>query len=139
MKLITQPLFKPVPEPDRLRQGLRWAIALVWLINGLWCKVLGQVPRHEAVAARVLGLNDAGGLIQLIGLSEILMAGWVLSLVQPRLNAWVQIGLVAMMNVQEFLLAPDLLLFGRANALLAAGFVGLVYWHSAAPVKQHPA
>jgi hypothetical protein len=139
MNLITLPLLKPAPDPDPLRQGLRWAIALVWLINGLWCKVLGQVPRHEAIAARVLGIDDTGGLIKLIGWSEILMAGWVFSRIQPRLNAWVQIGIVTLMNVLEFLLAPDLLLFGRVNALLAAGFVGLVYWHSAVPVKQQPA
>ena len=30
------------------------AIALVWGINGLWCKVLGGVPRHEAIVARVV-------------------------------------------------------------------------------------
>ena len=36
------------------------------------------------------------------------------------------IGLVAVMNVIEFLLARDLLLFGAANAIFAAGFIAFV-------------
>jgi hypothetical protein len=39
------------------------AIALVWLANGLLCKVLGLVPRHEAIVARILGPHAASPLI----------------------------------------------------------------------------
>lgn len=44
-------------EAMRARLILRGLIALVWLVNGLWCKVLGHVPRHEAIVARVLSEN----------------------------------------------------------------------------------
>ena len=33
------------------------------------------------------------------------------------------------MNVLEFFLAPDLLLFGRFNLVIAISFVGLVYYN----------
>ena len=122
--------FQPVPDKTICHGILRWLIALVWLVNGLWCKMLGMVPRHEAIAAKILGLEDAGGLIRLIGFSEILMAVWVLSRIQPRLNGWTQIIIVAVMNVLEFSLAPELLLFGRGNAPVALGFIAVVYWHS---------
>ena len=129
--------FQPVPDKTAGHGFLRWLIALVWLINGLWCKMLGMVPRHEAIAAKILGLEDAGGLIRLIGFSEILMAVWVLSRIQPRLNGWTQIIIVAVMNVLEFSLAPELLLFGRGNAPVALGFIAVVYWHSCRPAP-HP-
>lgn len=29
---------------------IRLAIAVVWLYHGLWCKVLGGVPRHRSLA-----------------------------------------------------------------------------------------
>lgn len=33
---------------------LTYLFALVWLVNGLLCKVLGLVPRHAAIVARIL-------------------------------------------------------------------------------------
>ena len=38
-------------------------------------------------------------------------------------------GLVAVMNTLEYFLAPDLLLWGRANALVAGLFVLLLYYY----------
>ena len=96
-----------------------------------------MVPRHEAIAAKILGLEHAGGLIRLIGFSEILMAVWVLSRIQPRLNGWTQIVIVAAMNVLELSLAPELLLFGRGNTPVALGFITVVYWHRCRPAT-HP-
>ena len=125
--------LQPVPDKTVCHGILRWLIASVWLVNGLWCKMLGMVPRHEAIAAKILGPEHAGVLIRLIGFSEILMAVWVLSRVQPRLNGWTQIIIVAVMNVLEFSLAPELLLFGRGNAPVALGFIAVVYWHSCRP------
>ncbi|RAJ93183.1 DoxX-like protein [Larkinella arboricola] len=106
---------------------LTYFIASVWLINGLVCKVLQLVPRHQQIVARILGEDYAPQLTRLIGFSEILLAGWILSFHQTRLCAWTQILLVVLMNAIEFVLAPDLLLFGRLNALYALLFVLLVY------------
>jgi uncharacterized membrane protein YphA (DoxX/SURF4 family) len=104
-------------------------IASVWLGFGLYCKVLGFVPRHEEIVARILGAEHAGVITRAIGLLEVLMGLWVLSGLQRRVCAIVQIGAVAAMNALEAVLAPDLLLWGRANALLALGFIGLIYVH----------
>lgn len=108
-------------------QLLTFAISLVWLVNGLFCKVLGFVPRHEQIVGRILGDSNAPILTQLIGVSETIMAFWVLSRFRSRLNAILQMFLVAFMNILEFVLVPDLLLWGRYNALFAILFIGLVY------------
>ena len=117
----------------RLQLTLRYLIAAVWLINGLLCKVLHLVPRHEQIVGRILGAGHAGLLTRLIGLGEIGVAALVLSGWQPRLVAGLQIGLVLTMNVLEFWLVPDLLLWGRLNLLFSAGFAGLLYWYGLGP------
>ena len=104
-------------------------IALVWVINGLLCKVLNLVPRHQEIVARILGEDHALVLTKLIGLSEIAMAVWVLSGIFRRLNAWTQILIIAAMNILEFFHAPDLLLWGRANAVVALLFINLIYYN----------
>lgn len=106
---------------------IKYFIALVWLINGLYCKLLGFVPRHEEIVRRILGGEYAGILTKLIGVAEIGMFIWILSGIFPKLNAVTQIIIIAAMNILEFFLAPDLLLFGRANALVALIFIVLIY------------
>lgn len=112
-----------------LYRTLTYLIALVWLANGLLCKVLGLVPRHAAIVARILGPAYAGPLTRLIGLAEIGMAVWVFSGLKRRWCVLTQMGLVAVMNTLEYFLAPDLLLWGRANALFAGLFIGLLYYY----------
>lgn len=104
-------------------------IATVWLANGLFCKVLNLVPRHEQIVARILGEDYSRSITVLIGLSEIGMAIWVFSKFKSKLNAIIQIAVVATMNTIEFILAPDLLLWGRLNAVFALLFIGLVYFN----------
>ena len=108
---------------------LNYLIAAIWLANGLFCKVLNLVPRHEQIVARILD-NDHSQLITvLIGLSEIAMAAWIISRILPRVNAIVQIVIIATMNTLEFFLAPDLLLWGKANAIFAFLFILLIYYN----------
>lgn len=106
---------------------LAWFIALVWLANGLFCKVLGLVPRHEQIVARILTAAYSHTFTVLIGLSEIVMAIWILSSFKTKLNAIVQIVIVATMNIIEFILAPDLLLWGKFNSLFAFMFILVVF------------
>lgn len=108
---------------------LTYFISLVWIINGLLCKVLNLVPRHAEIVARILG-NDYAHLFTIsIGLSEIGMAVWILTGILPKLNAIAQLAIVLTMNVIEFTLAPDLLLWGRANLIFAVLFCILVYYN----------
>ena len=97
-------------------------IALVWLANGLWCKVLGGVPRHAAIVARVVGDDVAPLLTIVIGAAELVMAVWVLSGRRRRLCAATQVAVVMTMNVVEQVIAADLLLWGRFNLLWATLF-----------------
>ncbi|HWK03837.1 MAG TPA: DoxX-like family protein [Puia sp.] len=116
------------PRPTlNLRTLLTAAIASVWLINGLLCKVLDLVPRHRLIVARILGETHAALATRAIGLLEIGMFIWILSGIRPRWCAWTQILLVAAMNIMEFILVPDLLLFGRINIIIAFIFIGVIF------------
>jgi uncharacterized membrane protein YphA (DoxX/SURF4 family) len=106
---------------------LTYCIALVWLANGLLCKVLNLVPRHQEIVARILGTEHSRVLTFLIGGSEIIMALWILSKIKTRFNALTQIAIVAIMNTLEFMLVPDLLLWGKFNAVFAFLFIAVVY------------
>lgn len=116
---------------DTVRSNiLNYAIASVWLVNGLGCKVLNWVPRHQQIVAKILGEEHARLLTILIGVAEIGMALWVLSKRHTKWNAIVQISVVAAMNVLECALAPELLLWGRLNAFFANCFIALVYYNA---------
>lgn len=102
-------------------------ISLVWLINGLYAKVLGFVPRHQEIVARILGSDFSFVAVKVIGVLEICMFVWVISGKFSRLAAIMQIVIVLTMNILEFVLVPDLLLFGRMNIIIALVFVSVVY------------
>jgi hypothetical protein len=111
----------------KINKILTYCIAIVWVINGLFCKVLNLVPRHEQIVGRIIGIDYARPLTVLIGLSEIAMAVWILSGVKKRLNVLSQIIIVAIMNTLEFILVPDLLLWGKMNSIFAFLFMLVVY------------
>jgi DoxX-like family len=106
---------------------IKFCIASIWVANGLFCKVLNFVPRHERIVARILGDEHAVPLTKAIGIAEIFMAVWILSNIKSRLNAVIQILIVATMNCIEFVLAPDLLLWGKVNSIFALMFILVIY------------
>lgn len=112
-----------------LNSSITYFIALIWLANGLFCKMLNLVPRHQEIVARILGYQHAGILTKTIGLSEIFMALWILSGIRARLNAITQIVIIAAMNTLEFFIVPDLLLWGKANAIFACIFILLIWYN----------
>lgn len=57
------------------------------------------------------------------------MAIWVLTRYQAKLNAFTQISIVAAMNILEFILVPNLLLWGRFNALFALLLIMFIYYN----------
>ena len=116
--------------------SLNLLVAAVWVVNGLLCKVLGLVPRHQEIVARILGESHAEFLTLAIGVSEVFMAIWVLSRVWSKLCGATQIIVVLTMNTIELTLAPDLLLFWRFNFVLALGFVALVYYNEFVLAKR---
>src|SRR5690606_15056661 len=104
-------------------------IATVWLINGLFCKVLNLVPRHEKIVARILDSDFSRPLTILIGLLEIAMAIWIFTKIKSRLNDIAQMTIIATMNIMEFILTADLLLWRMLNIVFAFIFVGPIYYN----------
>jgi len=111
----------------QLNLAINLLIASVWIGFGLFCKMLALEPRHEQIVARILGEAPAGTITFVLGACEVLMALWILSGINRRLNAVAQIAVVATMNLLEAILAADLLLWGRWNAAFAAAFIGVIY------------
>lgn len=108
---------------------IKYGIAMVWIINGLLCKMLNLVPRHEHIIASILGEDHARLFAVIIGIAEVMMAFWILSNLWSHVCAITQIVIVLSMNVMELMIAPDLLLWGSMNILFAGIFVGVV-WYS---------
>jgi hypothetical protein len=95
----------------------------------LFCKVLNLVPRHQQIVASILGDSYARPLTILIGISEIVMAVWVLSRYKSKFNSIAQIIVIATMNTLEFILVPDLLLWGKFNSLFALLLITIIYFN----------
>jgi hypothetical protein len=97
--------------PDR--KLIRLSIALVWLYQGLWCKVLGGVPHHQAVISAVPFIAPAVARLALmtLGLVECGIAAWVLSGQWMLQAAIVQTALLVAMNagglIWAWRLIPD--------------------------------
>jgi DoxX-like family len=104
-------------------------IALIWFLNGFYCKLLNFVPRHQEIIGRILGEEHAFLFTKLIGCLEILMSFWVISRFKSRLCSWIQVILIAMMNSIEFFKVPDILLFGHGNAILALLLIIVILWN----------
>jgi uncharacterized membrane protein YphA (DoxX/SURF4 family) len=102
-------------------------IAAIWLTNGLLCKVFNLVPRHQQIVDRILGNEHSRLFTILIGVFEILMAMWILTALKPRLNAITQIIIIATMNGIEFFVVPDLLLWGKYNAVFALLLIVVIF------------
>jgi uncharacterized membrane protein YphA (DoxX/SURF4 family) len=123
---------------SRIHKILTYCIALVWLANGLFCKVLNLVPRHEQIVAKILGNEYSRLFTILIGLSEIAMAVWIVSGIKPRLNAIMQMLIVAVMNIMEFILVPGLLLWGRSNSVFALLLIVVIGFNEFGLNKRSP-
>jgi uncharacterized membrane protein YphA (DoxX/SURF4 family) len=85
-----------MPSPKLIRAS----IALVWLYQGLWCKLLNGVLQQRAVVATVpfIGTARARTVLIALGLIECCIGAWVLSGKQMRQAALVQTALLVAMN-----------------------------------------
>ena len=112
-----------------IHKNLNLCIAAVWLINGLFCKILNLVPRHREIVGSLLGNRYVSSLTILIGFLEVAMAIWILSNIRSRLNALIQIVIIAAMNIIECIAVPHLLLWGYFNGLFAFLFILLIFYN----------
>ena len=89
----------------------RAAIALVWLYQGLWCKLLGRAPRHRNIVGKVPLLNAAQArhALLVLGSMECVLAAWVISGFRAREAALVETLLLGSMNAAGLLWARSLI------------------------------
>lgn len=104
-------------------------IALAWALNGLWCKVLNMVPRHTEIVGVIMGREYARHITIAIGIAETMLAVWIFTGKYSKATAAFQIMLVLTMNIIEFLLVPEMLLWGKMNLIFAIAFSALIYVH----------
>ena len=83
-----------------MRGLARGAVAIVWLYQGLWCKLLAQCPSHAAIVGSLPQpfATIAAPLVIVIGAVEVALAMWVISGWQSRLAAAAQTTLLVVMN-----------------------------------------
>ncbi|MDE5451194.1 hypothetical protein BAX94_12920 [Elizabethkingia meningoseptica] len=116
-------------KKKNLHKIISYSIAAVWLVNGLFCKVLNFVPRHREIVANIIGHEYSKSFTIIIGFAEILMAVWILTGWKSRLNAITQSIVIATMNIMEFILVPHLLLWGRLNIIFASMLIVLIIYN----------
>jgi hypothetical protein len=112
-------------------------VAAVWLVHGLYNKLLGGSTRHLAIVQSVPGLGGVAGerVLTAVGIGEVAIALWVLSGWRPRLCAATQTVALLSMNVVELTYARPLLLWPAGLLPLNVAFLVLAW---AAAFAQAP-
>ena len=91
--------------------------------------MLNLVPRHRQIVAEILGDEHATLLTTLIGIAEIIMAIWIISGYRSRFNTILQVVVILTMNVIEYFIVPNLLLWGKFNAIFALLFILIILYN----------
>lgn len=117
---------------------IRLSIAMVWIYEGLWCKVLGRSATHAAVMSTVPLIGAAAGRLSLIalGLIECGLAVWVLSGKRLSQAAIVQTVLLVAMNAGGLIWARQLIPDPTGLVLQNFAFLLLV-WVAAKDTLQN--
>jgi hypothetical protein len=86
---------------------IRGAVALVWLYEGLWCKLLGGEPRQLQVVEAVPRFGPRAGMLflTLLGFVELGVAAWAFSGLLPLECALAQTLLLVALNANGLLWA----------------------------------
>ncbi|MBA6155667.1 DoxX-like family protein [Tenacibaculum sp. S7007] len=113
----------------KLNKIVIYIISLVWFINGFFCKILNLVPRHQEIVSRILNEEYSREITLIIGVLEVFMTIWILSGFKSRLNSITQMSIIITMNIIEFFLAKDLLMWGKLNIIFAFIFVAIIYYN----------
>jgi hypothetical protein len=104
-------------------------IALVWFVNGLFCKILNFIPRHQEIVGSILGDTYSVYLTKIIGFLELLIIVWIYSRIKTKLCTYFQISIILAMNIIELIFVKELLLFAEYNIVLAIIFCIFIYYN----------
>ena len=76
------------------------SVAVVWLYEGLWCKLLGGEANQLRIVQALpsFGGNTAYALLKFLGIIEVTIAFWVLTRFEPILCATAQTILIILLN-----------------------------------------
>lgn len=123
-------------------------VASVWIVHGLFNKLLGASPRHLQIIQSTPGLAGAAGerALVAIGIAEVVLAFWVLSGRRPRLCAATQSCALIGMNAVELTYGSHLLLWPAGLIPLNLAFLALAWTAAAsgprvglsARLRRHP-
>jgi len=107
----------------------RWAVAAVWLVHGLYNKLLGGSPRHLAIVQAVPGLAGDRGRYALLAVGgfEVAIAAWVLSRRAPKTCAAIQTAALLSMNAVELTYARGLLMWPAGLVPLNIAFLAVAW------------
>ena len=99
-------MTSPPMPPTEL---IRFAVAAVWLYEGLWCKLLRGQPQELEVVRAVprYGARFGVPFLMSLGVAEVGLAGWVWSGVAPFACAIAQTALLISLNAGGLLFARD--------------------------------
>lgn len=108
---------------------IRFAVAAVWIYEGLWCKLLGGQPHEFAVIAAVptWGPRIGASALRLLGCVEILLAAWAISAVEPRAAATAQTVLLLLLNAGGLFWARKLIVDPAGMVVKNVAFLVLVW------------
>lgn len=109
--------------------GARGLVAVEWLHEGLYNKVLGGDPRHEEIVASIPGLSRAQAIAAMrgLGLAESAIAALVLSGRKRKEGALLQTGLVLIMNAGGLVFAGKHIPHHRRLIIRSTIFILLVW------------
>lgn len=108
--------------------------ASVWFCFGLFGKIIPAHGRHQQILEDILHISNANTLIVFIGLLELALSLWILTIKNVKHLVPFQVMLILFMNLLELKFAPEHLLFGRFNILFAIAYSYLIiyleYFHN---------
>ena len=119
--------------PQTLQTDLTPALASVWLVHGLYNKLLGGSPRHLAIVQSVPGLARRAGerVLIAVGLFEVAIALWILSGARRGCAPRRRPSRCSSMNVLELTFARPLLLWPAGLLPLNLVFLARSAWIAA--------
>lgn len=108
---------------------MRVSVALVWLYEGLWCKVLGMMPSQLAIVVELPGFSRerALALWKSVGAVEIFLGLWVLTGVHPGWCAVGEVVVLVVINANALLWARHLVFDPVGLVLKNVAFLTLVW------------